>query len=79
MAGIAPRESAPDTAPDKIFSYFFYSPIDKSGILLYNTQAVRREPMAPINAAIAQPVERILGKDEVASSNLASSSKQSPL
>ena len=27
------------------------------------------------NAAIAQPVERILGKDEVASSNLASSSK----
>ena len=26
-------------------------------------------------AAIAQPVERILGKDEVASSNLASSSK----
>ena len=30
------------------------------------------------NAAIAQPVERILGKDEVASSNLASSSKKSP-
>ena len=28
------------------------------------------------NAAIAQPVERILGKDEVASSNLASSSKE---
>ena len=27
------------------------------------------------SAAIAQPVERILGKDEVASSNLASSSK----
>ena len=27
-------------------------------------------------AAIAQPVERILGKDEVASSNLASSSKE---
>ena len=27
------------------------------------------------NAAIAQQVERILGKDEVASSNLASSSK----
>ena len=27
-----------------------------------------------IYAAIAQPVERILGKDEVASSNLASSS-----
>ena len=35
---------------------------------VYNTQAVK-------NAAIAQPVERILGKDEVASSNLASSSK----
>ena len=28
-----------------------------------------------VNAAIAQSVERILGKDEVASSNLASSSK----
>ena len=28
-----------------------------------------------LSAAIAQPVERILGKDEVASSNLASSSK----
>ena len=36
---------------------------------MYNTQAVK-------NAAIAQPVERILGKDEVASSNLASSSKK---
>ena len=30
------------------------------------------------NAAIAQPVERILGKDEVASSNLASSSIKTP-
>ena len=30
------------------------------------------------NAAIAQPVERILGKDEVASSNLASSSIENP-
>ena len=29
-----------------------------------------------VNAAIAQSVERILGKDEVASSNLASSSKK---
>ena len=29
-------------------------------------------------AAIAQPVERILGKDEVASSNLASSSISKP-
>ena len=33
---------------------------------------------APYLAAIAQPVERILGKDEVASSNLASSSKDTP-
>ena len=39
---------------------------------LYNIKAVRANE---INAAIAQPVERILGKDEVASSNLASSSK----
>ena len=31
-----------------------------------------------IFAAIAQSVERILGKDEVASSNLASSSKKKP-
>ena len=38
---------------------------------MYNTLAVK-------NAAIAQPVERILGKDEVASSNLASSSKTKP-
>ena len=30
------------------------------------------------DAAIAQPVERILGKDEVASSNLASSSIENP-
>ena len=30
------------------------------------------------SAAIAQPVERILGKDEVASSNLASSSIKKP-
>ena len=36
----------------------------------YNEEAVR-------NAAIAQQVERILGKDEVASSNLASSSSKS--
>ena len=32
-----------------------------------------------LNAAIAQSVERILGKDEVASSNLASSSKASEI
>ena len=38
--------------------------------MIYNSEAVKR------NAAIAQPVERILGKDEVASSNLASSSKK---
>ncbi len=35
---------------------------------MYNNQAVS-------DAAIAQPVERILGKDEVSSSNLDSSSK----
>ena len=43
-------------------------PLDKSGFSLYNTQAFGGD------AAIAQSVERILGKDEVASSNLASSS-----
>ena len=42
--------------------------LDKTADPLYNLKAVK-------NAAIAQSVERILGKDEVASSNLASSSK----
>ena len=51
-------------------SYFFEKALDIPTSLLYNTQAVST------NAAIAQPVERILGKDEVASSNLASSSKK---
>ena len=40
---------------------------------LYNTQAFGGD------AAIAQSVERILGKDEVASSNLASSSIFAPV
>ena len=35
--------------------------------------------LSDTNAAIAQPVERILGKDEVASSNLASSSRKKHL
>ena len=47
--------------------------LDKLENALYNTQAFGG------NAAIAQPVERILGKDEVASSNLASSSKPSEI
>ena len=34
--------------------------------------------LSSVFAAIAQPVERILGKDEVASSNLASSSIKKP-
>ena len=41
-------------------------------LLLYYIRVIRRNFKY---AAIAQPVERILGKDEVASSNLASSSK----
>ena len=49
--------------------------VDKSVSPLYNIKAVREQPNT--FAAIAQPVERILGKDEVASSNLASSSKDS--
>ena len=47
--------------------------LDKMENALYNTQAFGGD------AAIAQPVERILGKDEVASSNLASSSKRKPI
>ena len=46
--------------------------LDKYEPSRYNIQAVRTQFTY---AAIAQPVERILGKDEVASSNLASSSK----
>ena len=38
--------------------------------------AVGSIPTAPANAAIAQSVERILGKDEVTSSNLVSSSTE---
>ena len=45
--------------------------VDRRGINWYNVKAVR-------NAAIAQQVERILGKDEVPSSNLGSSSNFSP-
>ena len=47
--------------------------LDKLENALYNTKAFGG------NAAIAQPVERILGKDEVASSNLASSSIFAPV
>ena len=50
------------------FCNIFKKPLDNCDFLMYNGKAVK-------NAAIAQPVERILGKDEVASSNLASSSK----
>ena len=47
--------------------------LDNCGALRYNGNAVRKK-----YAAIAQSVERILGKDEVASSNLASSSTKKP-
>ena len=40
--------------------------------------AVGSIPTAPANAAIAQSVECILGKDEVTSSNLVSSSRTTP-
>ena len=50
----------------------FQKPLDNSCFSVYNGKAVRQ------HAAIAQPVERILGKDEVASSNLASSSIKEP-
>ena len=47
--------------------------LDKMTSMLYYIVVVRRMEFA----AIAQSVERILGKDEVASSNLASSSNSS--
>ena len=53
---------------------FFKKYLDKCRFSLYNVKAVWETGTK--NAAIAQPVERILGKDEVASSNLASSSKE---
>ena len=55
---------------DKIIRHFLQKPLDNKPCLGYNSKAVCRY------AAIAQSVERILGKDEVASSNLASSSKK---
>ena len=48
---------------------FFEKGLDIFSGVIYNGKAVK-------NAAIAQSVERILGKDEVASSNLASSSRK---
>ena len=53
-------------------SNFFQKTLDNVPVSRYNGKAVKRF------AAIAQPVERILGKDEVASSNLASSSIKTP-
>ena len=52
----------------------FEKTLDFLLFIVYYKQAV---PKGMLNAAIAQSVERILGKDEVASSNLASSSKKS--
>ncbi len=43
--------------------------LDKTAFINYNSN------VAKINAAMAQVVEHILGKDEVTSSNLVSSSK----
>ena len=54
-------------------SKFLKKGIDNSETMVYNGEAVW--DTTPQHAAIAQQVERILGKDEVASSNLASSSK----
>ena len=48
----------------------------KKCLTFLNVQYIMTKPLR--DAAIAQPVERILGKDEVASSNLASSSKDTP-
>ena len=48
--------------------------LDKSGFMLYYIGVAARPGIR--SAAIAQPVERILGKDEVTSSNLVSSSKK---
>ncbi len=49
-------------------------PLAKPEEVVYNIIVTRSG-----HADIAQQVERILGKDEVASSNLAISSRQSPL
>ena len=54
----------------RIFPRKYEQSLDKSDLMLYYIVVVRRMEFA----AIAQSVERILGKDEVASSNLASSS-----
>ena len=58
--------------PSKNLWNIFKKMLDICHPLRYNSEAVSK------NAAIAQSVERILGKDEVASSNLASSSTRKP-
>ena len=52
---------------NKIDKEKFEKAIDKLMKVIYNT---------PVDAAMAQLVERVLGKDEVRSSNLRSSSKK---
>ena len=49
---------------------YFKNNIDKAYLLMYNIEVVKS------NAAIAQSVECILGKDEVTGSNPVSSSKK---
>ena len=52
--------------------------LDKYECPWYDLEAVFNSVCKNKYAAIAQSVERILGKDEVASSNLASSSRKHP-
>ena len=60
--------------PKKKKYSFLLKPIDKRKIICYNNQASRGNIL--VYAAMAQLVEHILGKDEVPSSNLGSSSRQ---
>ena len=60
--------------PKKKKYSFFKKCIDKRKIICYNNQASRGNIL--VYAAMAQLVEHILGKDEVPSSNLGSSSRQ---
>ena len=71
MQGVFPQQSSIFSSTENPAN-FFEKRVDIFTTMRYNSEAVSG------NAAIAQPVERILGKDEVASSNLASSSKKEP-
>ena len=70
-------EWARDKQKYKKMQIKFLKAIDKPNIFWYNS--LRHEEIFLWYAAMAQLVEHILGKDEVPSSNLGSSSRKTPI